>query len=278
MMRNLAGLGIVAAVVLTGCQGTTPSLGSSGAKTVATGAAAGSNSQGANTELEHCTTPMGTVAIEEDQQNNPLAALLQQYGQQQSTAIPTLRLMVQQSNCFVIVERGRAMTNMMQERSLDQTGEIRTGSNFGKGQMVAADYTMIPSVTFNQRDTSSAGGAVGTLVPFAAALAGGIQTNDAATVLTLVDNRSGVQIIAAEGSARNMDIAGVGAMVAGFGALMGGRSKSPQEKIMVAAFMDSYNQMVRAARNYQVQVVKGGLGTGRTMQVDGARPTSKKAR
>ena len=271
MKRNLGGLGVTAAMaLLAGCQGTVPTIGSLGAKTVATGAAGGANAQDANAQLERCAETLGTLAIEEDQQNNPLLALLQQRSKQEASAVPTLRLLIQQSNCFVLVERGRALNNMMMERDMEQTGEIRAGSNFGKGQMVAADYTMIPSITFNQRDTSQAGGAIGALVPIAGAVAGSVQTNDAATVLTLIDNRSGVQIVAAEGSARNMDFAGIGAMAAGFGALMGGKSKSPQEKILVAAFMDAYNQTVRAARGYQAQTVKGGLGTGGLMPVDGA--------
>ncbi len=271
MKRNLGGLGAaVAMALLAGCQGTTPTIGSLGAKTVATGAAGGANAQDANAQLERCGETLGTLAIEEDQQNNPLLALLQQRSKQEASAVPTLRLLIQQSNCFVLVERGRALNNMMVERDMEQIGEIRAGSNFGKGQMVAADYTMIPSITFNQRDTSQAGGAIGALVPIAGAVAGSVQTNDAATVLTLIDNRSGVQIVAAEGSARNMDFAGIGAMAAGFGALMGVKSKSPQEKILVAAFMDAYNQTVRAARGYQAQTVKGGLGTGGLMPVDGA--------
>ena len=271
MKRNLGGLGVTAAMaLLAGCQGTVPTIGSPGAKTVATGAAGGANSQNANAQLEHCSESLGTLAIEEDQQNNPLLALLQQHTKQEASAVPTLRLLIQQSNCFVLVERGRAMNNMMVERDMEQTGEIRAGSNFGKGQMVAADYTLIPSVTFSQRDTSQAGGAIGALVPIAGAVAGSVQTNDASTVLTMIDNRSGVQIVAAEGSARNMDFAGIGAMAAGFGALVGGKTKSPQEKILVAAFMDSYNQMVRAARSYQAQTVKGGLGTGGLMSVDGS--------
>jgi hypothetical protein len=37
---------------------------------------------------------------------------------------PVLRLFAQQSNCFV-VERGKAMSNMPQERALAQSGELR---------------------------------------------------------------------------------------------------------------------------------------------------------
>jgi curli biogenesis system outer membrane secretion channel CsgG len=47
-------------------------------------------------------------------------------------------MMIQQSNCFVVVERGAAMQNMQAERSLRDSGEMRQGSNMGAGQMVAA--------------------------------------------------------------------------------------------------------------------------------------------
>jgi hypothetical protein len=63
---------------------------------------------------------------------------MQQY-QIQST-VPLIRMLVQESNCFVVVERGQAMGVVMGERSLDRSGEMREGSNFGRGQLVAADY------------------------------------------------------------------------------------------------------------------------------------------
>ena len=40
------------------------------------------------------------------------------------------------------------------------TGEVRSGSNMGKGQIVAADYTMSPSITFSQKGTSGIGGVI----------------------------------------------------------------------------------------------------------------------
>jgi len=46
---------------------------------------------------------------------------------------------------------------MAQERQLQQSGELREGSNFGRGQMVAADFTMRPSVQFSGR-TGGGGG------------------------------------------------------------------------------------------------------------------------
>ena len=41
----------------------------------------------------------------------------------------------------MVVERGAGMNSMMRERDLEQAGELRQKSSFGKGQMVAADYT-----------------------------------------------------------------------------------------------------------------------------------------
>lgn len=273
-MKKHLGAVLATGVLLAGCQGTTPTIGSSGARTVATGAAGGATAENASAQLERCTETMGTLAVEENQ-GDPWYSVFRQRFQMEST-VPTLRLLIQQSNCFVLVERGRAMNNMMAERQLEQSGEMRSGSNFGKGQMVAADYTLVPSVTFSKQNTGGLGGVVGALSPVVGAVAGNFQFNDAATVLTMIDNRSGVQLAAAEGSARNTDFAGVGALFAGVGIGVGGRSKTPQEKVLVAAFMDSYNQMVRAVRNYEAQTVSGGLGTGGRMGVQGgSTPASK---
>lgn len=261
------------ALMAAGCAGTTPSLGGGG--TVATGSAGGSESQDASSQLEKCDETLGTLAVVEDQ-SAPWYSTLSQH--KLGSTVPVIRILIQQSNCFVIVERGRAMQNMMRERELIQSGEVRKGSNFEKGQMVAADYTMSPSVTFSQKDTSGIGGAVGGLLgPVAGAVAGGLKSNEASTTLLLIDNRSGVQLAAAEGSAKNFDFTLFGGAFGGgmFGGA-GGYSNTPEGKILIAAFMDSYNKLVKATRNYRAQSVKGGLGTGGRLGVDGgSTPASK---
>jgi curli biogenesis system outer membrane secretion channel CsgG len=262
---------------LAGCAATDPILG--GSRTPVTGSAAGSTAEGASSQLERCSESLGTMAVVEDQSASWYMSLSQY---KLGSTVPVLRMMVQQSNCFVVVERGRAMNNMMQERALEQSGEMRKGSNFGKGQMVAADYTMSPSITFSQRGTSGLGGAIGGLLPgpggiIAGAVAGGFRSNEAATTLLLIDNRSGVQLAAAVGSAKNFDFnlfGGVFGFAGGGG--MGGYTNTPEGKILTAAFMDSYNQLVRSVRNYEAQTVKGGLGTGGRLGVQGGQtPASK---
>jgi len=255
-------------LLLSGCLATAPTMGDN--KGTVTGAAGGGSTQNANSQLEKCTETLGTLAMQEDAAA-PWYMQLRQYNL--GSTLPVLRLMIQQSNCFVIVERGAAMNNMMQERALANSGESRAGSNMGRGQMVAADYTMSPSIQFSGK---TGGGAVGALLPGVAGLvAGGMSTNEAATTLLLIDNRSGVQISAAEGSAKNMDFNVFGAF-GGLGAAGGGYSSTPQGKVIVTAFADSYNQMVKALKNYKAQTVKGGLGTGGRLGVDGGTtPASK---
>ncbi|MBV8621787.1 MAG: peptidoglycan-binding protein [Curvibacter sp.] len=253
---------------LGGCA--TMDTGSAAAKTEATGSAGGENSQGANAKLPRCAETLGTLAIVEDTNSPWYLALTQQYKLGPTT--PVLKLLVQQSNCFVIVDRGRAMNNMMQERALAQSGELRTNSNFGKGQMVSADYSLTPSITFSNNNAGHAGAALGGLLgPVGALVGGSMSAKEASTMLTLDDNRSSVQVAAAEGSAKNWDFGAFGGILgAGFGGLGGGYTNTAEGKVIVAAFLDAYANIVKAVQNYKAQTVKGGLGTGGRLGVDGA--------
>ena len=252
-------------------------MGSPEAKTTATGSAAGSTAQGANSQLEKCSATMGTVAIVEDTHASWYGILTGQW--RLGSTVPVLKLLVQQSNCFVVVERGRAMGNIMGERALEQSGEMRKGSIFGKGQMVAADYSMSPSITFSNQNAGGAGAAVGGLLGSVGALVGGsMNAKEASTILTLIDNRSSVQLAAAEGSARNMDFGFIGGLIGGgAGGIGGGYSNTAEGKVIVAAFTDSYNNLVKAVRNYKAQEVKGGLGTGGGLGVQGGSTPAGKA-
>jgi curli biogenesis system outer membrane secretion channel CsgG len=266
---TLFSIAIAALLSLGGCDATMPKMGGSSGNTV-TGSAGGETSEGANSQLEHCPETLGTLAVVEDQTAPWWASYYRHYPRLGST-VPVLRMMIQQSNCFVVVERGRAMNNMMQERALMQSGEMRQGSNFGKGQMVAADYTMNPSIQFSEKGTGGLGGVVGGFFgSVAGAVAGGLKSNEAATTLLLIDNRSGVQISSAVGNAKNFDFNLFGGMFGGgVGGGAGAFTNTPEGKVLTAAFADSYNQMVKALRNYKAQTVKGGLGKGGQLKVGG---------
>lgn len=260
---------------VTGCVATTPEIGG-GSKTAVTGSAGGETATGANGALERCDETLGTIGVVEDQNANWYQTLR---NYKLGSTVPVLRMMIQQSNCFVVVERGAALNNMNVERNLMKSGEMRENSNMGGGQMVAADYTMSPSITFSQNTGGIGGGLAGISrsLGVIGSIAGGMKQNEASTTLIMIDNRSGVQLAAAEGSAKNMDFNLFGGAFgwAGGGAA-GGYSKTPEGKIIIAAFTDSYNQLVKAVRNYKAQTVKGGLGTGGRLGVQGGSTAASK--
>ena len=241
-----------------------------GGKTPDSTAVAGATRQDADDGLKHCATPLGTVSIVEDTTAPWYSVLTGQY--QLGSTVPVLKMLVQQSNCFVIVDRGRALNAALAERQLNDSGELRKTSKMHKGQMVAADYEMSPSITFS---TQNAGGASSLLayVPVVgsalAGVAGSMNTKEASTVLTLVDTRSSVQLAAATGSASNIDFG----MLASFvttksGGTVGAYSNTPQGKVVVAAFTDSLNNLVDSVKQYKAQSVNGGLGNGGNLKVN----------
>ncbi len=169
------------------------------------GSAGGANTSGADSQLESCAEPLGTLAVHEDQHSTWWHSYYRRYPTLGSTT-PLLRLMVQQSNCFVVVERGKAMKEVMGERELEAAGETREGSNFGKGQMVAADYTMSPEIQVSEETGKAKGklfGKLGGAGDLLDSVARKLKRNEASTTLLLIDNRSSVQIAAAQGTSKN---------------------------------------------------------------------------
>ena len=213
------------------------------------GSAGPGGSQG-DSGLEHCDTPMGALAVVEPQSH--VTQSLSRYGLQSPTGL--IRMMVQQSNCFIVVERGMAMQNMMQERALAESGELRAGSNMGGGQMVSADFVLTPAVVFSEDNAGGIGGALGGLIGGSrgralGAVAGGLKFKEAQTSMLVTDSRSGVQVAAAEGSARKADLRlGVGAFHGGHAVGLGGYANTNEGKVLAASLMDNYNNIVRSVR------------------------------
>ena len=81
------------------------------------GAAGTQGAKGAK-GLEHCDKPMGAVAVVEPQ--DQILTFLHNYNLQSPVGL--IRMMIQQSNCFIVVERGSGMQNAMQERAPRDTG------------------------------------------------------------------------------------------------------------------------------------------------------------
>jgi hypothetical protein len=220
--------------------------------------------------LQHCDRPMGAIAVVEPQ--DYVMRALGGYGL--SSPVSLIRLMIQQSNCFIVVERGVGMQNVMQERALAQAGELRQNSNMGGGQMVSADYVLTPNVVFSENNAGGVGGAIGGMfgrrAAVVSAVAGGLKFKEAQTSMMLADSRSGVQVAAAEGSTRKADMALGGALFGGgVGGAAGGYGNTNEGKIIAAALLDNYNNIVTSVRNdlslqRQVGTLKEEAGAGGT--------------
>ncbi|MFO1376063.1 MAG: CsgG/HfaB family protein [Steroidobacteraceae bacterium] len=212
--------------------------------------AAGTDGATGDAGLEKCAKPMGAMAVVEPQ--DMVVQSLSGYGL--GSPVGLIRMMIQQSNCFIVVERGVGMQNMMQERDLAASGEARKGSNMGKGQMVAADFILTPAVVFSEGNAGGVGAALGGFLsrrnPLLGAVAGGLKFKEAQTSMLVADARSGVQVAAAEGSTKKADLAIGGALFGGgFGAAAGGYGNTNEGKIIAAAFLDNYKKVVSVIRD-----------------------------
>ncbi|MFA6615359.1 MAG: hypothetical protein WCS60_04660, partial [Hydrogenophaga sp.] len=217
---------LAASLALAGC--VTPGSGgivSTGNNaTAATGAAAGASSVNANSSLERCSEPLGTLAVDDGRGKEWYASFGRET--QVTTIEPLIRLAVQQSNCFVITSIGNARTESKISGITDKqrnSGEFRAGSNQQKGQRVAADYYLEPAIIIDNESTgglaAGLGGLLGGRNRNLAVLAGSLESKASVVTLTMFDIRSGVQIAISEG---NSTATNWGAALGAFGPSAGG--------------------------------------------------------
>ncbi len=276
MRSTRFGLALVALspLLLAAC---TPGLTQGTASGPVTGAAGGATSVGAQGSLERCSEPLGTLAVDDGRQQAWFGPFTR--ATQVTTIEPMIRLVVQQSNCFMITSIGneRLTGNMDRITGMQRSGEFRAGSNQQRGQRVAADYYLEPAIIFASAPTGGMGGSLGGFGgPWGGLAAGAIgaamRTSATSVTMSLFDIRSQVQIAASEGSASSNDLSaslaglGLGAGGGGFGQLSAFQ-QTPAGQAAVAAFVDAYNKMVVAARNYRAQEIRGGAGTGGLLRV-----------
>src|SRR5215472_18001630 len=143
-------------------------------------------------QIPTCDKKIGTLAVTEPEDKWWL-----QYNLESPEAL--IKVYVSKSKCFTLVDRGKGLAAAEAERALASSGEMRGGSNIGKGQMKAADYVLVPDlVTKNNNSGGTRVGAVlGHFLPGpVGVLAGGIslKSKTADVVLTLTDVRSTEQV------------------------------------------------------------------------------------
>jgi len=193
-------------------------------------------------KIEKCPMPYGTLAVNEP--TDEVLGWLRRYSLGSPSAL--IRIYAQESNCFVVVERGKGMENLQQERALGASGELQSGSNMGKGQMVAADFVLTPYVQFADNNAGGVGGAVGGIGRrVGIGIGGSLKFKEAESSITLSSTRTGVQVASAEGKARQRDFSLGGLGIAG--GLLGGAgaySSTAEGKVIAASLLDNYNAIV----------------------------------
>ena len=140
-----------------------------------------------------------------------------------------------------------------EERALASGGEMRVGSNVGKGQMKAADYVLVPDIANKNANSSGRkiGGVIGGLVGGGVgAVMGGVslKSKTADVVLTLTDVRSTEQVAVVQGHAKKTNLgwgAGAGGYFGAFAAA-GASSYSNTEigQVVAMAYLDAFKKLL----------------------------------
>jgi len=210
-------------------------------------------------EIPQCTHRLGTLAIVP-----PDNQWWHEYNLGSPEAI--IKVFVQQSGCFTLVNRGSAMQSRSMERALAEQGELQKGSRMGAGPVKAADYFLQPDIVTANRNSGGggAGAAIGGILGHfggwgstVGAAAGGINVRkgEANVTLSLVNARTTEEEAMTQGYFRKSDLSwglgGGGGWWGGFGAAGGyGYQNTEIGQIIVLAYLDAYKKMVTQLGGY----------------------------
>jgi hypothetical protein len=195
-------------------------------------------------DVPHCYRKLGTVSVMDG--DDPSGWTQFQLAGPQKL----LKVLIQRSGCFNLVDRGSGLSAAQRERDVAGGLGMQRGANVGQGQIKAADYVLVAEVQAADRDSggSAIGAGLGGMVggSFGAAL-GGISTRkmEANTVLSLTNVRTTETIAVQDGyAAKNSLSFGGGGFFAVGGVVGGGYDSTDIGRIVTLAFIQAYSKMV----------------------------------
>lgn len=198
-------------------------------------------------DIPHCTKRLGTLAIVE-----PDKQWWREFNLGSPEAI--IKVFVQQSGCFGLVNRGAAAQSSAMEKAMASNGDLQRGSNIGKGQTKAADYFMQPDIVSSNKNSggSKVGGVLGGMLGGTfGAIAGGINIKkaEANVTLELVNARTTEDEALTDGYARKSDLSfGAAGGLGWWGGLAaaggGGYQNTDIGQVIVLAYLDAYTKLV----------------------------------
>ena len=199
-------------------------------------------------DVPHCTRKLGTVSVADG--DDP-------YGWTQFSLAPPsklLKVMIQRSGCFNLVDRGTGLNAAERDRALGGHLGLQRGSNVGQGQIKAADYVLVAEIQGANSNVSGggAGAAIGGLIGGRlGGLAGGIRSHkvEANTVLSLTNVRTTETIATEDGYAAKNNISfggggGLGFLGGAVGAVGGGYDNTDVGRMVTLSFIQAYSKMV----------------------------------
>jgi curli biogenesis system outer membrane secretion channel CsgG len=229
-----------------------------------------------------CDKKIGTLSVVEPEQKWWV-----QYNLESPEAL--IKVFVARCKCFTLVDRGKGLAAAERERALASGGEMRVGSNVGKGQIKAADYVLVPDIVNKNANSGGKklGAALGGLMGrTAGAVLGGVslKSKTADVVLTLTDVRSTEQVAVVEGHAKKTDLgwgAGGGVFFGGFAAA-GASSYANTEigQVVAMAYLDAFTKLVDEVKSNTPDAKADNASQSVTMAKPGrlyAKPDSKAA-
>jgi len=199
-------------------------------------------------QIPTCSQSIGTVAVVE-----PKHQWWYRYKLESPKNI--IKYFALRSGCFTVVDRNHGLAAAQGERALADAGELQAGSNFGKGQMKAADFYLVPDMVSANNDGGGfniGGGIGGALGGFLGGTRGGIgiKKKEANVTLTLVNARTTEAVRLTEGYAKKKNLKwklGGGALFSGgiAGLDIGGYQNTGIGQVMTLAYLDAFKDMAQ---------------------------------
>ena len=199
-------------------------------------------------DVPRCSRKLGTVSVMDG--DDPSGWTQFQLAGPQKL----LKVLIQRSGCFNLVDRGSGLSAAQRERDIGSDLGLQRRSNVGQGQIKAADYVLIAEVQAS--NSNSGGGAVGAGLGGLfggrfGGLAGGLSSKkmEANTVLSLTNVRTTETIAVQDGYAAKNSLSfgglgGGGFFGGGAAAVGGGYDNTDIGRIVTLAFIQAYAKMV----------------------------------
>lgn len=253
---------LFAVLALSACKpGSSIETGNAGG--LVTGAAGQKSASGETRKIERCDAPIATVGVVENPNGYTYTS---GRGNLPESPVPLVRMMLQQSNCFRIVDRNLGLKGTKQELELQESGLTRKDSTVNpRGSVLEAQYVLTPTLAFSEQNAG--GGLAGILsqIPVInqfAGLAEHVKFKEAQVVLTLTDTQTTEQLVSAEGSAKATDLGAAGLMFGSLGAGgAAGWSNTNEGKVIAAAFLDSVNKLIPHVRELAAKQMPARVAT-----------------